>query len=186
MPRRELSGNQWRRIVFTTDTFSHKALDPNVWRRYGCVDVGAFRQGLLDSINPEDDIPELCTTYLRELCAQAKKSMRKTLGSAFDRMHKHWVVTVPALWDPAARELIKTCAADAGFEDAEIISEPEAAASYALRDNAHLSDEEAWLGEGDSFVVCDGERAYIPSLPQTILIVPWLTSRFLDSRRYHS
>ena len=64
------------------------------------------------------------------------------------------IITIPAIWDDKAKDLMVQAAVQAGYGvhrlDFHFISEPEAAAAYALKkndgDDLHL---------GDSFVICD-------------------------------
>ncbi|KAI4218635.1 MAG: hypothetical protein LQ349_008631, partial [Xanthoria aureola] len=64
-----------------------------------------------------------------------------------------YIVTVPAVWSAAAKAKTRACAEKAGMGEGstlKIVSEPEAAAVYALQ---HMSVYD--LVKGDVFVVCD-------------------------------
>ncbi|KAL8649970.1 MAG: hypothetical protein Q9226_005344 [Calogaya cf. arnoldii] len=64
-----------------------------------------------------------------------------------------YIITVPAVWSDAAKNKTRDCAELAGMgsaDDLKIISEPEAAAIYALQKMPKSS-----LDLGDVFVVCD-------------------------------
>ena len=72
--------------------------------------------------------------------------------AALRRTLREYIITVPAIWSEAARDLTITCAVDAGMGDREklhVISEPEAAALYAFKENS------CGLKEEDTFMVCD-------------------------------
>ena len=67
-----------------------------------------------------------------------------------------YIITVPAVWSPMAQAKTRSCAESAGMgrgDSLHIVSEPEAAAIYAL-------DTMPGLEVGDTFVVCDAGGGY--------------------------
>ena len=62
-----------------------------------------------------------------------------------------YIITVPAVWSDSAQAKTRSCAEAAGMgRNLQIISEPEAAAIYAL----HAMDPHS-IQVGDTFVLCD-------------------------------
>ena len=64
----------------------------------------------------------------------------------------HYIITVPAVWKEKEQATTRACAEKAGMGnkyDIQIITEPEAAGIWALR-NMNLP-----LKKGDTFVMCD-------------------------------
>ncbi|OCL09088.1 hypothetical protein AOQ84DRAFT_339451 [Glonium stellatum] len=78
-----------------------------------------------------------------------------------------FILTVPAVWSEAAKERTLKAAEDAGFGDGApilMVSEPEAAATYALR-----RQELSYLAPGDTFVVCDAGGGTVDLISYTIV-----------------
>ena len=96
----------------------------------------------------------MCTDYLTALRKQAQKTLEEKYGnSALKTMRTNWVITVPAVWSMKAKDDTLNCARDAGIgagQKVTIVSEPEAAAAYALQ-----AIEPMNLKPGQNFVVCD-------------------------------
>ncbi|CAH0039431.1 unnamed protein product [Clonostachys solani] len=116
-----------------------------------------FKLKLDDAGNERGDgeTPEQLTKiYLSCLHEHFISILEKTLSSAVVRSTPmDFVVTVPAIWSNAAKEATERAAAVAGFcgnSRIQLISEPEAAALYTLK---NLSP--ATLQLGKKFVVCD-------------------------------
>ena len=66
---------------------------------------------------------------------------------------REYVITVPAVWSEKAKAKTLSCAERAGMgsgDNLHMITEPEAAAIYALDNIAPME-----LKEGDTFVLCD-------------------------------
>ncbi|KAL8916869.1 MAG: hypothetical protein Q9208_008301 [Pyrenodesmia sp. 3 TL-2023] len=96
----------------------------------------------------------LATEYLRALREHFLAVLKARLpASVFSTTPIEYVLTVPAIWSPAAVETTKICAQDAGMgkkEKLRIVSEPEAAAIWSLH---RIADYDPKVG--DIFVVCD-------------------------------
>jgi hypothetical protein len=80
---------------------------------------------------------ELTTYFLTEVRKHVVTTLRTRYGApAFDALKIDWMVTVPAIWSLEAKNVTKQCAEAAGMGTAaslKMISEPEAAAVYALK-----------------------------------------------------
>lgn len=102
---------------------------------------------------------ELVTDYLTALQKHVSQVLQQMLTNAvLQRNPVSYIITVPAVWSAMAQAKTKECAEAAGMgrgESLYIISEPEAAAMYAL-DAMSPHD----LEEGDTFVVCDAGGGY--------------------------
>lgn len=97
----------------------------------------------------------LIIDYLKSLKEHVENYINEKYPSnVIRRMPREYIVTVPAIWPERAQNTTRTCAARAGMgghtERVRIITEPEAAGIYALKNMAGLN-----LKEGDTFVVCD-------------------------------
>ena len=68
-----------------------------------------------------------------------------------------WVLTVPAVWDLAARQLTESCAKKAGFTKPKLVLEPVGGLAHALMPYAlpeSLKDQ--GFQDGSQIVVLDG------------------------------
>jgi molecular chaperone DnaK (HSP70) len=94
----------------------------------------------------------LATDYLTCLREHAVKILTLKLGGGVvDTTPLRYIITVPAIWDDAAKHRTQQCAINAGMgNDIRIISEPEAAVVHAL----DIMDPHN-LKVGDTFVLCD-------------------------------
>lgn len=100
---------------------------------------------------------KLTTDYLKALRDHAEESYRgSVLKAVFRRTQLEYAITVPAVWNEKARNLTARCAIEAGMgleDKLHIISEPEAAAMYAI--SAFKEINKGGLEIGDTFVLCD-------------------------------
>ena len=110
-------------------------------------------------LSPNRDInaQRLTTDYLRALHRHAERMLLRSVTEAvLRRTQREYVITVPAVWKEKARDLTAKCAADAGMgpeRKLHIVSEPEAAAMYAVSKFKEIN--QGVLKIGDTFVVCD-------------------------------
>ena len=107
--------------------------------------------------------PEYLTTeYLRALRSHAELMVvRNVLNAAFRSTQREYVITVPAVWTEKARDLTAKCAVNAGMgseDKLHIVSEPEAAAVYAISKFREINT--GGLEVGDTFVLCDAGGGY--------------------------
>ena len=95
---------------------------------------------------------KLCTDYLAALRAHTEEVLKFKLPSSIIKSTPvEYIITVPAVWSDSAQAKTRACAAAAGMgKSLQIISEPEAAAIYAL----HARDPHS-IQVGDTFVLCD-------------------------------
>ena len=110
-----------------------------------------------------DITPEYLTTeYLRALRDHAEQMvLRNVLNAAFRSTQREYVITVPAVWTEKARDLTAKCAVNAGMgseDKLHIVSEPEAAAIYAISKFREINT--GGLEVGDTFVLCDAGGGY--------------------------
>ena len=103
--------------------------------------------------------PQILTThYLKALLQHAESMLEQNhvFEAVLRRTQREYVITVPAVWKEKARDLTAKCAVDAGMgseDDLHIVSEPEAAAMYAISKFREINA--GVLKEGDTFVLCD-------------------------------
>lgn len=98
----------------------------------------------------------LVIDYLTALRKHVQYVLDKKYTKAVMKIPINYIITVPAVWSPMAQAKTRSCAESAGMgrgDSLHIISEPEAAAVYAL-------DGMTDLNEGDTFVVCDAGGGY--------------------------
>jgi len=97
---------------------------------------------------------KLVTDYLTALRKHAEQTLRcKVPQTALQSTPIEFVITVPAVWSDAAQAKTRACAEHAGMgvgAALHIISEPEAAAMYALD-----AMDPHNIKVGDTFVLCD-------------------------------
>ena len=135
-------------------------LDPSIQReksslatKYPGITRLPFSITSYDATSPQ----KLTTDYLKALRCHAEEMMERiVLGAVFRRTQKEYIITVPAVWKEKARELTAKCAVDAGMgseDKLHIVSEPEAAAIYAVSKFQEINTNS--LEIGDTFVLCD-------------------------------
>ncbi|KAJ5325283.1 uncharacterized protein N7506_008385 [Penicillium brevicompactum] len=90
--------------------------------------------------------------YLGKIVAHARDILLRRFGTALEAMDLQYVLTVPAVWSDKAKDSTRQAAYAAGIDFAKLtlLSEPEAAAVYAIRTMVKDS-----ATKGDCFVVCD-------------------------------
>jgi hypothetical protein len=98
------------------------------------------------------DSVQLTTDYLTCLREHAVEVLTLKLGSGIvNSTPLRFVITVPAIWDDAAKARTAECAVRAGMgDDIRIVTEPEAAILYSL----DAMDPHGFK-VGDTFVLCD-------------------------------
>lgn len=107
----------------------------------------------------------LATQYLTCLKEHARKILKLKLGEGIiNSTPIRYIITVPAIWDDAAKARTRKCAVNAGMgTDIRIISEPEAAVVHALdiMDPHNLKVE-------DTFVLCDAGGGTVDLISYTV------------------
>lgn len=110
---------------------------------------------------------KLVTDYLTALRKHAEQVLRYYLPrSALQSTPIEYIITVPAVWSDAAQCKTRMCAERAGMglaPDIRIISEPEAAAIYALD-----AMDPHNLQIGDTFVLCDAGGGTVDLISYTV------------------
>lgn len=115
--------------------------------------------------SPHHSPVELATTYLICLRKHVLKILTLKLGSGvIDTTPIRFTITVPAIWDDAAKARTQQCAKNAGMgEEIRIISEPEAAVVYALDAMDPLD-----FRPGDTFILSDAGGGTVDLISYTI------------------
>ncbi|KAL8819859.1 MAG: hypothetical protein Q9191_007642 [Dirinaria sp. TL-2023a] len=108
---------------------------------------------------------KLCTDYLTALRTHTEKVLNYKLPqSVLKTTPIEYIITVPAVWSDTAQAKTRACAENAGMGKAlQIISEPEAAAIYAL----HAMDPHS-IKIGDTFVLCDAGGGTVDLISYTV------------------
>lgn len=100
----------------------------------------------------------LITDYLREMGALILRTLQAHYGPQLTKQVIQWCVTVPSIWDNAAKAVMQKCMADAGLVSASngsqhpliMVLEPEAASF-----SCHKNLGEQTLNVGDELLVAD-------------------------------
>lgn len=96
-------------------------------------------------------VAEAVSQYLTLLQKEAKDALTRRYGeSMVGSTTIDYVLTVPAVWSDAAKDATLQAARIAQLSPITMVSEPEAAAIYALGSMKNHA-----LGVGDNFIVCD-------------------------------
>ena len=108
---------------------------------------------------------KLCTDYLGALRTHTEEVLKFKLPSSIIKSTPiEYIITVPAVWSDSAQAKTRACAAAAGMgKNLQIISEPEAAAIYAL----HAMDPHS-MQVGDTFVLCDAGGGTVDLISYTV------------------
>lgn len=108
---------------------------------------------------------KLCTDYLSALRKHTEEVLKHKLPqSILKSTPVEYIITVPAVWSDIAQAKTRSCAEDAGMgKQLMIISEPEAAAIYAL----HAMDPHS-IKIGDTFVLCDAGGGTVDLISYTV------------------
>jgi len=136
-------------------------LDPSLQSMGTAVTSAARRGGR--------DVDKLVTDYMSALGDHLMYTLREKLGEGVVKNTPlEFVVTVPAIWSDLAKDKTKqACQKAVGLSATKspihLISEPEAAAIYAL----HGLDPHG-LQVGDSFVICDAGGGTVDLISYTI------------------
>ncbi|KAG0611676.1 hypothetical protein M758_7G157500 [Ceratodon purpureus] len=100
----------------------------------------------------------LITDYLREMGALVLKTLQDSYGAQLTKQAIQWCVTVPSIWNNAAKATMKACMTSAGLVDGVdgsrhpliVVLEPEAASFFC-----HKAMSEQVLKAGDKLLVAD-------------------------------
>ncbi|TVY82722.1 Heat shock 70 kDa protein 12A [Lachnellula suecica] len=118
---------------------------------------------------PYEKLPEeLTTDFLTALSRHFRYFLEQKLGATILRtVPLEFCLTVPAIWSEVAKEKTLKACKDAGLSPSQgkisLVSEPEAAAIFALHD---LDPHELQIG--DSFVLCDAGGGTVDLISYTI------------------
>ncbi|KAI9856327.1 MAG: hypothetical protein M1813_009163 [Trichoglossum hirsutum] len=110
---------------------------------------------------------KLIIDFLTALRQNAEYVLSQKLPSVVLRTTpREWIITIPAMWSDSAKAKARACAERAGMGSGNklhVISEPEAAAVYAL----HAMDPHN-IKVGDTFVVCDAGGGTVDLISYTV------------------
>ncbi|KAI9671346.1 MAG: hypothetical protein M1831_004255 [Alyxoria varia] len=152
------------------------SLEPRVQCFKLCLDSG---HSLPDYVSPEYFVAQLnrnnrrvidvVTDYLSKVNAHINDILRDRFRDPdfIKNTDKEYILTVPAMWSPAAKSETIKAAARAGMgkhkDPAPIVSEPEAAALYAISSIKSHS-----LREEDNIVICDAGGGTVDLISYTV------------------
>lgn len=133
----------------------YSALDPMVYKANDCVDLSqSYASELAEPPDYSRNTQTLVTDYLTALRKQVMKTLAEKFGNAaMKTANIEWVITTPAVWSLRAKDDTLKCAEKAGMgkgQAIKLVSEPEAAAAYAIKMMQPIS-----LQPGNNIVVCD-------------------------------
>lgn len=108
---------------------------------------------------------KLCADYLTAIRVHTEQVLKHKLPQSVLRSTPiEYIITVPAVWSDMAQAKTRSCAMQAGMgQGLQIISEPEAAAIYAL----HAMDPHS-IKVGDTFVLCDAGGGTVDLISYTV------------------
>ena len=134
------------------------------WHMPAWTDECSPRKALPPGYNAE----KLITDYLTALREHTNRCLRwKVPNTALQMTETEYIITTPAIWSESAQAKTRSCATKAGMgkdDRIQIISEPEAAATYALYNlNPHN------IKIGDSFVLVDAGGGTVDLISYTVL-----------------
>jgi len=142
-------------------------IERHQWFKLGLADRELSGAGAGSGDTQQKTPGELTTDYLAGLYKHLMYMLEQKVGTAVLRtIPIEFCLTVPAIWSEAAKEKTLKACQKAGIEsESEIllVSEPEAAAIYAL----HGLDPHG-LSVGDSFVLCDAGGGTVDLISYTI------------------
>ncbi|TKX25123.1 hypothetical protein C1H76_2615 [Elsinoe australis] len=94
---------------------------------------------------------EAVSQFLGLVMAAGMEDIRRCLALDKDsELGVQFILTVPAIWSDSAKEATMMAGRNAGMEDLRMVSEPEAAAAFAL-----TATEDLGLRTGDIWTLCD-------------------------------
>lgn len=96
---------------------------------------------------------KLAVDYLSSLKKRVDEHFAANFDKLVDEIPRQYIVTVPAIWGHKEQDRTRRCAERAGMgkgSSLQVVSEPEAAAIYALERMPRVG-----LGIGDTFIICD-------------------------------
>ncbi|KAF5570127.1 heat shock Hsp70 [Fusarium pseudoanthophilum] len=117
-------------------------------------------------LHPGKSATDMVSDYLRLVHKEVMESLQRRFPNTLNDLKIKFVITTPAMWSPAAQHNTMIAAKAAGFgsrsqDIIESVTEPEAAASYALREfnsfsvpNSGVNDNSGWQ-VGKQVIMCD-------------------------------
>ncbi|RSM15087.1 hypothetical protein CDV31_005168 [Fusarium ambrosium] len=118
------------------------------------------------SLHPGKSVTDMVSDYLRLIYEEVMASLQRRFSNTLNGLKINFVITTPAMWSPAAQHNTMIAARAAGFgsrpqDSIESVTEPEAAASYTLREynsffagNCSVDVNSGWQ-VGRQVIMCD-------------------------------
>lgn len=136
--------HEWFKLQLCPEYEGRRAAESELSRKYPSMTA-------LDPVRGED---------AEKLVVDFLSSLKKRVDESFEdfdvlvrELPREYVITVPAIWNVMEQNKTRICAERAGLGSGSrlrLVSEPEAAAIYALERMPRLG-----LTVGDTFVICD-------------------------------
>jgi len=124
----------WFKLLLDAKTAATLHDDPNLAKHF---DPGNSKA--LVGLPPGKSAGDVTSDYLKLLYAHTMAFLRRRMPESLDDTPIHFILTTPAIWSEQAQSATCNAAKKAGFANRPkdritMISEPEAAASYTLKD----------------------------------------------------
>ncbi|KAJ3494688.1 hypothetical protein NLG97_g3918 [Lecanicillium saksenae] len=104
----------------------------------------------LNSLPPSKSLQDVAADFMRALIAHGMSQIEtKVTCNLLDMFEPEYIISVPAIWSDAAKNVTLEAAKMAGIAPVTLIKEPEAAALYAIR---QLDTD---VNSSDVIVICD-------------------------------
>jgi hypothetical protein len=116
-------------------------------------------------LHPGKSVTDMVSDYLRLVHKEVMESLKRRFPNTLNDLKIKFVITTPAMWSPAAQHNTMIAARAAGFgsrsqDIIESVTEPEAAASYALREFNSFSVPESGVDVNSGWQVGSPRRDY--------------------------
>jgi hypothetical protein len=150
-------------------TTSNSALDPMTYKAEGTVDMSrSYANELAEPPDYSREATTLVTDYLTALRKRTMVVLKERYGDhIINQARIDWVITTPAVWSLRAKDDTLRCAERAGMggdHAITLVSEPEAAAAYAIK-----MMEPLLLKVNDNIVICDAGGGTVDLITYRIL-----------------
>lgn len=136
--------HEWFKLGLCPDYEDRRAVESELLRKYPSTTALPVVKG--------ENAKKLIVDYLSSLKNRVDEHFSE-LDMHVSELSREYIITVPAIWDHKEQDGTRTCAERAGMGEKsqlQVISEPEAAAIYALNEMSKIG-----LKVGETFVICD-------------------------------
>lgn len=149
--------HEWFKLGLCPEYEERRAAESELNRKYPSTTA-------LDPVKGEE-AEKLVVDYLASLKKRVDEHFRE-LDRSVNEIPREYIITVPAIWDHKEQERTRSCAERAGMGQGsklQIVSEPEAAAIYALS-----REHKIGLKVDDTFIICDAGGGTVDLTSYTI------------------